>query len=105
MEPTKNFTDPTGTSILLIAQVPLMFPSITINAMAFKYKEVYQFFKFGLMRQGGVVGKILTKDTPNIPSIPKSPMMKQLILTFPPVYKERSNRERPLKGQLWPRTR
>jgi hypothetical protein len=54
-----------------------------------------------------VVAGMLDKSLPlnQVKTIPLPPMGRQMLLTFPPVYKERggSGNARPTTGQLWPR--
>lgn len=104
--PVKNFTQPTGLSFLLTNPMPI--PDVTIKLDAFRYmrRQMYTFFKFGLVKQGGTIHSIA--PAPNFTTLlrlPMPPLIRQVLVTFPPIYKTRSGRQRPLKGQLWPRTR
>jgi hypothetical protein len=104
--PVKNFSQPTGLSLLVSNMIPQI--SRTPRLLAFPYvrREIFVFFKFGLVMQSGTINIIgTTKLQKALIKLPLPPMMRQVLVTFPPIYKTRTGRARPLKGQLWPRTR
>lgn len=104
--PVKNFSQPTGLSLLVSSAVPHVVKTPQLAAYPYLRRELFVFFKFGLMIQSGVIGIIGTNKLPQMRTkIPLPPMMRQMLITFPPIYKTRTGRLRPLKGQLWPRTR
>ena len=107
LPPTINFTDPTGLSILLIPQNVVVSTTFSLSVSAVRYQTVHTFFRWSTLLQSGTTKKIF-ESTPRptrAGTIPLPPMGRQIILTFPPNYKERTGAGRPIKGQLWPRTR
>ena len=107
LPPTINFTDPTGLSKLLVSQsVPASKP-ISLSLYPARYWIANTFFRWAIISQNGTARKIF-ESTPRptrVGTIPLPPMGRQIILTFPPNYKERTGGGRPIRGQLWPRTR
>lgn len=103
--PVKAFIPLNGLS-LFIVPVPITIMPIKFQALVVNYRIPYSFFKFGLIKQNNTVQPIGIKMsfTTTI-KLPLAPLIRQMLITFPPIYKTRSGRQRPLKGQLWPRTR
>ena len=107
--PATNFSDPTGLSRLLTSLPALTAKPKVFNISLTPSKCFFNhiFFRFGILAQNGTVRKLLTgtsKPT-KLGKIPQLPTGRQIIITFPPNYRLRGVGGRPLKGQLWPRTR
>ena len=104
--PVKNFTAPTGLSILISAPVPFKVAKVvSIYSMPYLRRWVFTFYKFGLTIAGCAKPVLISKPQAIRNGFPRPPMMRLMMVTFPPIYKTRTGRARPLKGQLWPRTR
>lgn len=95
--PAKNFSDPTGISALFSAlPVPARAP-LTIGLVSSKLLP-NSFCRWALLRIGALA-RPLTAGT--IPRIPTPPMGRQIVLTFPSIYKERGGGVY-ATGQLYP---
>jgi hypothetical protein len=104
--PEKAFTQPTNLSIIFDNPMPQLVLTPRISAFSYNRREIFAFFKFGLVKQSGTINVIGTSKITKIQiRLPLPPMIRQVLVTFPPIYKTRTGRARPLKGQLWPRTR
>jgi hypothetical protein len=104
--PEKNFTQPVNLSIIFDSPMPQLILTPAISAFSYNKRQVFVFFKFGLVKQSGTVNIIgNSKIIKTLITLPLPPMIKQVLVTFSPIYKTRTGRQRPLKGQLWPRTR
>jgi len=104
--PTTNFSNPTGLSKLLVSLPASKPKKACISLSVYKASLPHVFIRFGILLQNGIVRKVISGTRPPIiGKLPLFPTGKQIILTFPPNYRLRSGGIRPLKGQLWPRTR
>lgn len=103
--PDKNYGTLSGISKMLIREVPAV---VTINpslkAFPSLYIKTYSFYRYGLINFTTNYN-ITPKVKVTVSRIPQSPLMTLFLVTFPSTYKTRSGRARPIKGQLWPRTR
>jgi len=85
--PVKNFTDPTALSRLS----PVFFATIRTPKLWSPFTQVAMlpndFHRFTLMMTG-VASSLFFTNIRN-PRIPLPPMGRQMVLTFPPVYKSR----------------
>ena len=101
--PVINFTDPVGMSRFFIAPLPLSKPRIFhLDFTPQLCKLVFRFKKYAILLPMGKPQLLVL----NTPKPGKTWLVTNLhIVTFPSVYKERGSRLRPVKGQLWPRTR
>ena len=102
--PEKNFGTLNGITPLFQSSTPQIMPTIQINAFVWLWRKTTTFFRFGLTRTGitliGVKPSVrIARPFQNISA------SRLMLVTFPPIYKTRTGRARPLKGQLWPRTR
>jgi len=101
----KNFGTLNGLTQIL-TPMPVVVIPISLQSIFYLYRRVFVFFKFGLVKQAGTIQSIgIRKPVSSPRTIPMAPLIKQMLVTFPPIYKTRTGRVRPLKGQLWPRTR
>jgi hypothetical protein len=102
--PEKNFGTLSGITPMLQSHIPQIMPTIRINAFVWLWRKTHTFFRFGLTKQAivtiGVKPSVrITRPFQNVS------VSRLMLVTFPPIYKTRTGRARPLKGQLWPRTR
>lgn len=99
--PVKNFTDPTTLSFM---PAPYAFPPVTpppAPKMFALSLQLWNHYKFGLMTPS-ITRKSI--PVPFTPMLPIPPMGRQVLLTFPPIYRERGGgSNRPSQGELWPR--
>ena len=105
--PTINFSD-TNTLSRLVVSLPI--PKLSILKMTLSHSLCHFshiFIKWEMIANFGTT-RTLVMNIPKPTKLGKLPLLpigRQIIITFPPIYKDRSSARRPLRGQLWPRTR
>ena len=102
--PEKNFGTLNGITPMLQSTVPQLRPTVTLNAFVWLWRKTNTFFRFGLTHNGITVMGI-KPPARVIRPFQNISVTRLMLTTFPPIYKTRTGRARPLKGQLWPRTR
>jgi hypothetical protein len=104
--PVKNFGTLDGITPLFEAPAPIVIPFIRLDAFTYLWRKTTTFFRFGLTHQTGIPPTVgVTSPRLSTLIIPNVASARLMLITFPPIYKTRTGRARPLKGQLWPRTR
>ena len=105
--PSSAFINPTGLSLFVSQNKPVNTNITNLPLMQTKCFFPNTFFKFSIVGLGNILPRMLTGTNKPVlvGRIPRFPTGRQIILTFPPNYKLRSGAGRPLRGQLWPRTR
>lgn len=109
--PAKNFTDPSGTPYRLGNQIPsshqsgTFIPLLVGTSLSFMSQIVLAPKAYFDNRLGMWFGGAQSKNSldNNVKSkLPPPPMGRQIILTFPPIYKERGGSTAITTGQLYP---
>lgn len=93
--PFKNFTDPTGLSAMT-ASVPMVQPGLPSLGFGLLAWMPFTFIPWAMVLPGALARPLTAGMVPRIP-IP--PMGRQILLTFPPIYRERGGNA---IGQLYP---
>lgn len=103
--PVLAFTDPTvlswfGSNLVPPAAPPLLDKQLLRSPSAAWLVQIQEQNRLPFVCQPG-----RTLPTAFATKIPTPPMGRMIVLTFPPIYKERINNtvNRPQLGQIWPR--
>lgn len=100
--PTKNFQDPTGKSGMLAPLPSPRQPRISVPFGGALTILPWVSNRWSINLPG--IGFGIAPQSPKQPRIPIPPMGRQMLLTFPPIYRERgAAANRPAEGQTWPR--
>ena len=103
--PAKAFGELDGLTGLVNGPSPLVRSITKIDAFTYLWRTTFTFFRFGIIQQSILIS-VGIKSSPRLLRPMQNVSVSRLMLvTFPPIYKTRTGRARPLKGQLWPRTR
>jgi hypothetical protein len=95
---TKNYSDPTGPNFGSL-RVPTTFPTPASLGMNLAASMVWTKWKYEMWYPAQMMPPLAIKTVVRIPT---PPMGRQIILTFPPIYKERGGGDHATTGQLYP---